>query len=122
MNLEICNRLSTRNNSICTNYERISNDPIVCVNGLIPRSMKITKLKSLWRKINREKKRRIFRSSSHVFLYDPSSYIQNFDDGYISDSDNFSLLFSARFTPSRILEKDIEVIDDEEIFYINNDS
>ncbi|CAK8574734.1 unnamed protein product [Lathyrus sativus] len=108
MNLEICNCLSTRNKSICTSYERITNDPIVCVNGLVRRSLKITKLKALWRKIKRGKKRRIFRSSSHVFLYDPSSYIQNFDDGYINDSDHFSLSFSARFAPCRIFEKDIE--------------
>ncbi|CAL5210679.1 unnamed protein product [Lathyrus oleraceus] len=124
MNLEIRNCLSTRNNSIYTSYERISNDPIVCVNGLVPRSMKITKLKKLWRKIKREKKRNIFRSSSPVFLYDPSSYLQNFDDGYSTDPDNISRSFSARFAaPSKIFEMNvIEVLDDEDRLEINDES
>jgi len=60
-----------------------------------------------------------------VFLYDPSSYLQNFDDGcYSTDPDNFSRSFSARFAapPSKIFEKNIEVIlNDEDILEINNE-
>ncbi|KAL5072657.1 hypothetical protein RYX36_011641 [Vicia faba] len=117
MKFEVCNCLSTRNNSICSSNERIYYDPIVCINELVPRSMKVTKLKTLWRKIKREKKRNIFRSSSSVtFLYDPSSYLQNFDDGYSTDPDNVSRSFSARFSaPSKIFEKNIiQVLDDED--------
>jgi hypothetical protein len=81
--------------------------------------MKITSLKTLWKKIKREKKRRSFRSSSRVFVYDPSSYLQNFDDGYSTDPDNVSRSFSARFAaPSKIFEKNIDVMDDEEILEI----
>ncbi|CAJ2656158.1 unnamed protein product [Trifolium pratense] len=118
MNLENCNCLgSTRNNSIFSSYERIGYDPIVYVNELMTR-MKITSLKTLWRKIKREKKRS-FRSSSRVFVYDPSSYLQNFDDGYSTDPDNVSRSFSARFAaPSKIFEKNIDVMDDEEILEI----
>jgi hypothetical protein len=119
MNLENINCLSTRNNSIFSSYERIGYDPIVCVNELMTR-MKITSLKTLWKKIKREKKRRSFRSStSRVFVYDPSSYLQNFDDGYSTDPDNVSRSFSARFAaPSKIFEKNIDVMDDEEILEI----
>ncbi|WJX48881.1 hypothetical protein P8452_35385 [Trifolium repens] len=118
MNLENINCLSTRNNNIFSSYERIGYDPIVCVNELMTR-MKITSLKTLWKKIKREKKRRSFRSSSRVFVYDPSSYLQNFDDGYSTDPDNVSRSFSARFAaPSKIFEKNIDVMDDEEILDI----
>jgi hypothetical protein len=119
MNLENINCLSTRNNNIFSSYERIGYDPIVCVNELMTR-MKITSLKTLWKKIKREKKRRSFRSStSRVFVYDPSSYLQNFDDGYSTDPDNVSRSFSARFAaPSKIFEKNIDVMDDEEILEI----
>ncbi|CAL5210680.1 unnamed protein product [Lathyrus oleraceus] len=123
MNLENCNCLSTRNNSIWSSYEKIGNDPIVCVNEFMTK-MKITSMKRLWRKIKREKKRRILRSSLPVFLYDPSSYLQNFDDGYSTDPDNVSRSFSARFAaPSKILEKSvIEVMDDEDIVEIIDES
>ncbi|CAK8574732.1 unnamed protein product [Lathyrus sativus] len=119
MNLEICNCLSTRNNSTFSSYARICND--LRIKEYVPRSMKITKLKTLWRKIKREKKRKNFRSSSHVFLYDPSSYLQNFDDGYSTDPEYVSRSFSARFAaPSKI--NVIEVLDDEDRFEINDES
>ncbi|CAL5210677.1 unnamed protein product [Lathyrus oleraceus] len=119
MNLEICNCLSTRSNSICSSY-----DPIVRINEFVPRSMKITKLKTLWRKINRKKKRNIFRSSSQSDRVCPSSYLQNFDDGYSTDPDNISRSFSARFAaPSKIFEMNvIEVLDDEDRLEINDES
>lgn len=122
MSLENYNCLSTRNHSILSSYERLGYDPIVCVNEFMSR-MKIASLKTLWRKIKREKKRRIFRSSSPVFIYDPNSYLQNFDDGYSTDPDNVSRSFSARFAaPSKIFEKNIEVMVDEEIFEMNGES
>ena len=47
--------------------------------------------------------------------YDPTSYLQNFDDGYSTDQDNVSRSFSARFAaPSKIFGK-IEVMDDGEL-------
>ncbi|CAI8601188.1 unnamed protein product [Vicia faba] len=122
MNVESCNCLSNRNNSIWSSYEKIGNDPIVCVNEFMTK-MKITRLKTLWRKIKRERNRRIFRTSSPVFLYDPSSYLQNFDDGYSTDPDNVSRSFSARFAaPSKFFEKNIiQVMDDEDILEINHE-
>ncbi|XP_050898047.1 uncharacterized protein LOC127104954 [Lathyrus oleraceus] len=123
MDLENCDCLGSRNNCIWSSYERIGNDPIVCVNEFMSK-IKITRLKTLWRKIKRENKRRTFRSSSPtVFLYDPSSYLQNFDDGYSND-DDFSRSFSARFaTPtSKILKKNIEVMYDEDIMETNDES
>ncbi|AES86634.2 hypothetical protein MTR_4g012330 [Medicago truncatula] len=111
MELENCNCLSSRNNCIWSSYERIGNDPIVCANEFM--------------KIKKAKKRRIFRRSSPVFLYDPCSYLQNFDDGcYSIDPDNFSRSFSARFAgpPSKIFQKNIEVMDGEEIVEINDES
>jgi hypothetical protein len=122
MDLETdCNCLGTINN-MWSNYERIGNEGIVCVNEFVIR-MKIRKLKKWWRKIKRENKGRVFRSSSPVFLYDPSSYLQNFDDGYSNDPDDFSRSFSARFSAppsSKIFEKNIiEVVDEDEILEIN---
>ncbi|RHN58631.1 hypothetical protein MtrunA17_Chr4g0004441 [Medicago truncatula] len=117
MDLENCNCLGSRNNCIWSTYERIGNDPIVCVNEFMAR-MKISSLKNLWKKIKKEKKRRIFTSSSPVFQYDSSSYLQNFDDGcYFTDPDDFSRSFTARFAapPSKTLQKNFEVINGEEI-------
>ncbi|WJX48882.1 hypothetical protein P8452_35386 [Trifolium repens] len=92
-----CNCLGTINN-MWSNYERIGNEGIVCVNEFVIR-MKIRKLKKC-------------------------SYLQNFDDGYSNDPDDFSRSFSARFAapPSKIFVKNIEVIiDDEEILEINDE-
>nr|KYP54211.1 hypothetical protein KK1_000386 [Cajanus cajan] len=106
MNLENCHCLSTiRSNSNWSSYERISYDPIVCVNEFVAR-LKMGSWKTLWRKIKRERRR--FFSPSPVFhhfhvQYDPTSYLQNFDDGYSTDPDNVSRSFSARFAaPSKI--------------------
>lgn len=119
MNLENCHCLSTiRSNSSLSwaSYERIGYDPIVCVNEFVTRS-KMSSWKTLWRKIKRER-RRFFRSSvSPVFhvQYDPTSYLQNFDEGYSTDPDNVSRSFSARFAaPSKIFGK-IEVVAGEEL-------
>ncbi|XP_058732550.1 uncharacterized protein LOC131604074 [Vicia villosa] len=119
MDLENCNCLCSRNISIWSSYERIGYDPIVCVKKFMSK-IKIAKLKTLWRKIKRQNKRRILRSSSPVFLYDPTSYLQNFDDGYSND-DDFSRSFSARFaTPcSKTFKKNIEVMNVEEIMETN---
>ncbi|RHN58628.1 hypothetical protein MtrunA17_Chr4g0004411 [Medicago truncatula] len=121
MNLDNCNCLGTRNN-IWSRYEKIGHEPIVCVNEFVTRT-KMTRLKTLWKKINRQKKRRIFRSSSPVFLYDRCSYLQNFDDGYI-DPDNFSRSLSARFAtpPSKIFVKNIDLMDDRDMLEIDDES
>ncbi|KAK7349174.1 hypothetical protein VNO77_06330 [Canavalia gladiata] len=110
MNLENCHCLSTISSSSWSSYERIGYDPIVCVNEVVTR-LKMASWKTLWRKIKREK-RRFFRPSPvfHV-QYDPSSYLQNFDDGFSMDPDNVSRSFSARFAaPSKIFGKN-EVVD-----------
>src|SRR4051812_47354619 len=122
MNVENCNCLSSRNYCIWSSYERIGNDPIVCVNEFMSK-INIARLKTLWRKIKREIKRTILKPSSPVFLYDPSSYLQNFDDGYSND-DDFSRSLSARFaTPSsNIFNKNNAVMDDEEIMETINES
>ena len=58
-----------------------------------------------------------------MFLYDHCSYLQNFDDGSI-DPDNLSRSFSARFAAptSKIFEKNIEVMDDEDILETDHES
>ncbi|CAK8574743.1 unnamed protein product [Lathyrus sativus] len=123
MDIENCNCLGSRNRNIWSSYERIGHDPIVCVNEFMSK-IKIARLKTLWRKIKRDKKRRIIRSSSPNFVYDPCSYLQNFDDGYINDHDHFSRSFSARFAArcSKMIVKNIEVMNDEEILEINQES
>ncbi|KAI9110271.1 hypothetical protein K1719_018713 [Acacia pycnantha] len=68
--------------------------------------LKISRWKSLWRKILRKKKRFFSRSSSVHVQYDLDSYSRNFDDYYSGDPDNVSRSFSARFAvPSRICDK-----------------
>ncbi|CAL5210690.1 unnamed protein product [Lathyrus oleraceus] len=123
MDVENCNCLGSRNRNIWSSYERIGHDPIVCVNEFMSK-IKIARLKTLWRKIKREKKRRIFISSSPMFIYDPSSYLQNFDDGYINDPDHFSRSFSARFAApgSKMFLKNNKVMNDEEILEMNDES
>ncbi|KAI5392625.1 hypothetical protein KIW84_077141 [Lathyrus oleraceus] len=123
MDVENCNCLGSRNRNIWSSYERIGHDPIVCVNEFMSK-IKIARLKTLWRKIKREKKRRIFRSSPSMFIYDPSSYLQNFDDGYVNDPDHFSRSFSARFAApdSKMFVKNNKVMNDEEILEMNDES
>lgn len=102
MNLENCQCLGSMNSRTWSGYERVSYDPLVCVNECVKKLKK-----TLWRKIKREK-RRIFRSSPVFHVpYDTCSYLQNFDDGYDStDPDNVSRSFSARFAvPSKSFEK-----------------
>ncbi|CAI8601185.1 unnamed protein product [Vicia faba] len=122
MDLEKCNCLGSTNKNIWSSYERVGHDPIVCVNEFMSK-IKIARLKTLWRKIKREKKRRILRSSSPVFLYDPNSYLQNFDDGYFNDPDHFSCSFSGRFAApsSKMFVKNSEVMNDEEILEMNDE-
>ena len=119
MNLENCHCLSIRNNCSWPSYERLGYDPIVCVNEFATK-LKIACWRTLWRKIKREK-RRFFNSSAVVHAqYDPNSYLQNFDDGYSTDPDNFSRSFSARFAmPSKIFEKN-EVMEGVEELEIND--
>ncbi|XP_058732555.1 uncharacterized protein LOC131604080 [Vicia villosa] len=123
MDVENCNCLGSRNINLWSSYERIGNDPIICVNKFMSK-IKIARLKTLWKKIKRERKMKIFRSSSPVFLYDPNSYMQNFDDGYFNDPDHFSVSFSARFAAprSQMFVKNIEMTNDEEILEINHES
>ncbi|XP_057724157.1 uncharacterized protein LOC130940124 [Arachis stenosperma] len=94
---------------------------IVCGSALMTTQKKKKKkrasLRTLWRKIKREK-RRFFMSSSTVvhFQYDPSSYSHNFDDGYSTDPDCISRSFSSRFAalPSKIFFKNnnAQMVDD----------
>ncbi|XP_004506928.1 uncharacterized protein [Cicer arietinum] len=123
MNLDNCHRLSIRNKRTWSKYERIGHDPIVYVNQFVTR-IKVSSLKTLWRKIKREKKRRILKSSSPTFVYDPISYLQNFDDGYLTeDPDNFSRSFSARFAaPCKNFKVSMEVMDEKEITETNDES
>ncbi|KAK7255350.1 hypothetical protein RIF29_28759 [Crotalaria pallida] len=84
------------NNSSRPGYGRIHYDSNVYVNELVIR-MKMKRLRKLWRKIKREK-RRFFCSSQVVHVqYDPNSYLKNFDDGFSTDPDNVFASFSARF-------------------------
>ncbi|KAI9076318.1 hypothetical protein K1719_041743 [Acacia pycnantha] len=56
-------------------------------------------LRTMWRKMKKEKKR-FFRASSptvHNLQYDIDSYSKNFDDGYSTDTDDASRSFSAHF-------------------------
>ena len=106
MKLENCQCLGTRNSSNWPSIVRNSYSHIVCGNALVTTLKKPSLIRTLWRKIKREKRR--FLSSSPVVhcQYDPSSYSQNFDDGFSTDPDNVSRSFSARFAmPSKIFEK-----------------
>nr|KYP46907.1 hypothetical protein KK1_031478 [Cajanus cajan] len=99
MNLENC-QYNTNSRS-WSSYVRIfcTPNPIVCVDNLMTK-LKIPSWRTFWRKIKREKRRLV-----HV-QYDPSSYSQNFDDGFATDPDNISRSFSARFAvPSKFFEK-----------------
>ncbi|CAM0880037.1 unnamed protein product [Alopecurus aequalis] len=74
-----------------------------------------TKLRGLWRKIVREKKRILLCTTGCVPMgasvsrepYDAYSYAQNFDDGAAwVEPENLSRSFSARFAvPSRVLQR-----------------
>ncbi|XP_047054139.1 uncharacterized protein LOC124660376 [Lolium rigidum] len=72
-----------------------------------------TKLRGLWRKIVREKKRILLCTTGCVPSaaprepYDAYSYAQNFDDGAAwVEPENLSRSFSARFAvPSRVLQR-----------------
>lgn len=78
-----------------------------------------TRLRGLWRKIVREKKRILLCTTGCVPVggssavaasrepYDAYSYAQNFDDGAAwVEPDNLSRSFSARFAvPSRVLQR-----------------
>jgi hypothetical protein len=75
-----------------------------------------TKLRGLWRKIVREKKRILLCTTGCVPMgpsasrepYDAYSYAQNFDDGaaWVEEPENLSRSFSARFAvPSRVLQR-----------------
>ncbi|KAG4945035.1 hypothetical protein D0Y65_039665 [Glycine soja] len=88
-----------------SSYVRIFCTPFVCVDNLMTK-LKMPSWRTFWRKIKWEK-RRLFSSSPAVHVqYDPSSYSQNFDDGYSTDPDNLSRSFSARFAvPSKIFDK-----------------
>ncbi|RHN58629.1 hypothetical protein MtrunA17_Chr4g0004421 [Medicago truncatula] len=89
--------------------------------------MKIASLEKLWKKIKKEKKRIIFRSPSLVFLYDPSILTYKiFDDVVVIPLTR--IIFQSHFQldlhhpPFNIFEKNVEVMDDEEILEINDES
>lgn len=55
-------------------------------------------LRTLWRKVKKEKLFLYSSTTLHNVQYDIDSYSMNFDDGYYSsDPDNASRSFSARF-------------------------
>ncbi|XP_062208355.1 uncharacterized protein LOC133909822 [Phragmites australis] len=74
-----------------------------------------TRLRGLWRRIMREKKRILLcttgclpmAAAPHREPYDEYSYAQNFDDGEAwVEPENLSRSFSARFAvPSRVLQR-----------------
>ncbi|KAL2332386.1 hypothetical protein Fmac_019967 [Flemingia macrophylla] len=105
MNLENCKCVENTNSRSWSSYMRILCTSIVCVDNLMTK-LKIPRWRTFWRK-TKWKKRRLLGSSSplvHV-QYDPSSYSQNFEDGYSTDPDNLSRSFSARFAvPSKFFE------------------
>ncbi|OIT37912.1 hypothetical protein A4A49_11553 [Nicotiana attenuata] len=95
-------------NVVCSRrcYSGLEYDRFVSYNLPVSRSSSKTPIwRLLWRKIKMQKKY-IFdcSNSSMRFSYDPHSYSQNFDQGsFLSDSDDLSRSFSARFAvPSRI--------------------
>ncbi|CAL9168655.1 unnamed protein product, partial [Musa hybrid cultivar] len=66
-----------------------------------------TRLRGLWRRIMKEK-RRIFNPASPApMAYDPHTYAQNFDEGSAwEEPEDLSRSFSARFAvPSRVLQR-----------------
>ncbi|KAG6530073.1 hypothetical protein ZIOFF_012294 [Zingiber officinale] len=70
-----------------------------------PRPASITKLRGLWRRITRERKK---LPAPPPPLYDPHSYAQNFDDGMSTweEPESVSRSFSARFAaPARVLQE-----------------
>ncbi|XP_054789413.1 uncharacterized protein LOC129294962 [Prosopis cineraria] len=76
-------------------------------------------LRTLWRKMKKEKKRLFWSSSPaiHLVQYDIDSYSQNFDDGYSSDPDNACRSFSVRFAilSSKVsFDKGCEVTSDDD--------
>ncbi|CAL4952001.1 unnamed protein product [Urochloa decumbens] len=80
-----------------------------------PRPSARARLRGLWRRIMREKKRILLCSTGcvpaaappHREPYDAYSYAQNFDDGAAwVEPENLSRSFSARFAvPSRVLQR-----------------
>ncbi|CAL9090547.1 unnamed protein product [Musa acuminata var. zebrina] len=66
-----------------------------------------TRLRGLWQRIMKEK-RRIFNPASPApMAYDPHTYAQNFDEGSAwAEPEDLSRSFSARFAvPSRVLQR-----------------
>ncbi|GKV43396.1 hypothetical protein SLEP1_g50688 [Rubroshorea leprosula] len=84
-------------------------DQIVSINTLVVSRSKLPWWTILWRRLKREKKKIFICSSSNEALnvsYDPYTYAKNFDQGLMSDPEDISRSFSARFAvPSRIFEK-----------------
>ncbi|GMI91835.1 hypothetical protein HRI_002852800 [Hibiscus trionum] len=78
-------------------YDRMPSINVLAVTT----NSKLPMWRLLWRKLMREKKKKLM-----VVSYDPHSYAQNFDQGLISaDPDDFSRSFSARFAvPSRVFD------------------
>ncbi|PSR96118.1 DNA helicase [Actinidia chinensis var. chinensis] len=96
-------------------------DGILCTNRLVPFNFPVTGSKvpiwkTLWRKMKRERKKLfdLHSTTTVSFTYDPHSYAQNFDEGFLvsEDADDLSRSFSARFAvPSRVFEKSGDLMD-----------
>lgn len=81
MSLQNCHCLGTRNSRDHASYMRLGKKPIHCMSEFMSR-LKMPSWKVLWRKIKREKKKRLLCSSSVHVPYDLETYSQNFDDLY----------------------------------------
>ncbi|GMI82068.1 hypothetical protein HRI_001876100 [Hibiscus trionum] len=84
---------------------------MLSTNVLATTASKLPRWRVLWRKLMREKKKIFICSSGSTtgvlnVSYDPHTYSQNFDQGFISaDPDDFSRSFSARFAvPSTVFD------------------
>ncbi|WOL14127.1 hypothetical protein Cni_G22907 [Canna indica] len=66
-----------------------------------------TRLRRLWRRIMKEKRKIVSPVQAAPFAYDPYTYAQNFDEGAAwAEPENLSRSFSARFAvPSRVLQR-----------------
>ncbi|GMI86153.1 hypothetical protein HRI_002284600 [Hibiscus trionum] len=90
-------------------YAKRHYNQMLSINMLVTRSKLPRYWRMLWRKLMREKK--MFDCSSGArpsVSYNPYTYAQNFDQGFMSaaDPDDLARSFSARFAvPSRLFEK-----------------
>ncbi|KAE7997434.1 hypothetical protein FH972_002072 [Carpinus fangiana] len=90
------------------NHDKNGYNRIVSSLDLMVARSKISRLRLLWRRLKRDKKKYFACTSNldHVPSYNPHTYSQNFDNGSMwADPDNHSRSFSARFAvPATIFQ------------------